>query len=95
MRRTSVGRQRIEQRDLIDGVFDDDARRVQLGAGIGLLLDDGHAQARGRERVRAREPAEARADDDAVGVDLRFARVHRASVTAIAFAVQRLNYSRG
>jgi hypothetical protein len=51
---------------------------MELAAGVGLLLDDGNAESRGGERMRARETAEARADHDAVGVEGGFAGVHRA-----------------
>ena len=53
---------------------------MELGTGIRLFLDDGHAQPRGCQRVCAREPPEARADDDAVGVDVRFGLLHGLSV---------------
>ena len=58
----------IEQRDLVDGVFDDDAGGVQLRADVRLTFEYRNVSARAREFARASEPCEARADDRAIGV---------------------------
>ena len=56
----------IEEGDLVDDLFDDDARGVELVAGVVLAFEYADAQAAAGEDGRAREAGEARADDCAV-----------------------------
>lgn len=82
-------REAVEQRDLVDGVFDDDAGRMELRAHVGFLLDDRDVQAGHGERMRAREPTEARADDDAVGT--RNVRLAASTVMTVATRPSRVH----
>ena len=56
----------IEEGDLVDDLFDDDARGVELVAGIVLPFEHADAQAAAGEDGGAGEPGEACADDGAV-----------------------------
>lgn len=64
-------RQRVEQRDLIDRVLDDDSGGVEPGPRIVLLLDNGYPQPGAGERKSAREAGEAGPDHHAIGFTLR------------------------
>jgi hypothetical protein len=70
-----IGRQAVEQRNLVHGILHDDAGSVELLARIGLLLQHRHPHSRVRQRGRAREARETRAHDHAIVLESRHAQV--------------------